>query len=129
MFNSLLYKYFLVGLMTVIIDYAILYFTFSILLVGEFISVTTAYLISGIFNFYFQKNFTFKSNGKYKSEILKFIAVAWLSYIFTILMIRLLTSYDINIYFAKLVTIFIVFMMVYIISNRLIYKQRDTNDS
>lgn len=129
MYNNIFYKYLLVGSTTVILDYAILYFTFSILSMGKIISLTLAYLVSGVFNFFSQKYFTFQSTGKYQAEILKYSTLALLSYLITILLVSLLTFYEINIYVAKLIATCITFVFVYVINDKVVYNIRVSNDS
>ncbi len=122
MFNNSFIRYSIVGVLTVIIDYMLLYISFSLFNIEQNLSITLSYISASLFNFFMHKKYTFKSTDKASKEILKFVVIGVISYIITIVLINYLVELGLNIYFAKLITVIFTFINVYIISKYYIYR-------
>lgn len=122
MFKYSFFRYGLVGVYSVIIDYILLYILFSIFNMEQNISITLAFFGSSIFNFLMHKNYTFKSKNKINNELYKYIGLVIISYFITIYLINYLTSINLDIYVSKFIAVCIVYIYGYTISKLLIYK-------
>lgn len=71
-FNSLFFRFFLVGVFNTLVGSGIMFFLFNIVLCSYWISSALSYLIAGIMSFFLNKYFTFHNNGKSYFQIFLF---------------------------------------------------------
>ena len=125
LFNQLsflkLSKYTLVGIISVIVDYLFLYLAFSVIALNAQPSIAIAFFISAIFNYTMNRKFTFNSKGKRLNEAIKYLLLVFIMYLLTIFIISWLVSQGIDIYFAKLLSTFAVFLISFMINQCLVY--------
>ncbi|MBD3789214.1 MAG: GtrA family protein [Campylobacterales bacterium] len=117
------FRYGLVGVYSVILDYILLYILYSIFGVSQNIAVTLAFFGSSVFNFLLHKNYTFKSKKSMMPELIKYIVLVVISYFITLFLIDYLVGLNINIYVAKFITVMVVYIYGYIISKLFIYNR------
>jgi putative flippase GtrA len=128
MFKYSFFRYGLVGVYSVILDYALLYVFFSLFNIDKNITITCAFFGSSVFNFFMHKRYTFKSHRAINKELYKYIGLVFVSYFITIYLINCLIELNINIYLAKLFTVIVVFIYGYFISKLFIYKGKKCQD-
>lgn len=63
-FNSLFFRFLLVGVLNTLVGSGIMFFLFNIVACSYWISSALSYLIAGIISFFLNKYFTFHNNGK-----------------------------------------------------------------
>jgi len=116
------FRYSLVGIITVIIDFLLLYIFYDYLMFSKNISITLSYALASTTNFFMHKYFTFKSSRKIFKEIIKFVTIVVLSYLLTIFLINYFIKLGINIYISKIITLIISYVLIYFISKFFIYR-------
>ena len=121
--QQLLVTYIIVGIITVIIDYALLYSLFSLLHINKNIALTVAYLLASSCNFLMHKHYTFKSQGNMTAEAFKFIATNIFYYVLTIIIVNGLLYMGLGMYPAKLISTLFVAINVFFISKYFIYQK------
>jgi len=117
-------RYGIVGVLTVILDFLILYIFYTYFNIDVNISITLSYFLASISNYFMHKYFTFRSQNKIKKEIWKFIIVVIFSYILTIFLVNFLIQFNITLYYSKLLSLIFSYILVYIISKLFIYKEK-----
>lgn len=116
-------RYGLVGILSVAIDFLVLFICFNILAFEQNFSISIAFILSTIFNFNMHRNFTFKeNNNNFKIHLIKYLLLISLSYFITILSIHYLTSIGFNLYFSKLLSVCFVYIYGYIFSRFFVFK-------
>ena len=117
------FRYGLVGVYSVVIDYMLLYMFFSILGVSQNIAITLSFFGSSIFNFYMHRIYTFKKkDSKIYYQILKYILLIVVSYFITIFSINILVDNGLNIFFAKFISVCIVYIYGYLFGKFFIFR-------
>lgn len=85
-------KFFVVGGLSTLIQFILLWFFVSICLINPVISSFSGYLLSSIFNYFANYHITFKSNAKHKETFPKFVAAVALGLSCNTLFFALLLS-------------------------------------
>jgi|APSaa5957512622_1039677.scaffolds.fasta_scaffold258981_1 putative flippase GtrA len=123
-FFSVARRYVIIGLITIVIDYTLLFFMSAIIRLEASLSIIVAYLISAIFNYLFHRKYTFVSTSNIASEIVKYILIAVSMAYLTVYIVMVLMDVGISIYLGKLVAVLVVFTMTFFISKYFIYYQK-----
>ena len=89
-----LVKFLIVGVFNTIIGASIMFVAYNFLGLSYWVSTSLNYIIAGIFSFFANKKFTFKSEGKTFQKIILFI-------------ITLIFCYFVAFYLSKKITFFI----------------------
>lgn len=92
--NKELVKFLIVGVLNTIIGASIMFVAYNLMGLSYWFSTSLNYIIAGIFSFFANKKFTFKSEGKTFQKIILFI-------------ITLVFCYFIAFYLSKKIMIFI----------------------
>jgi len=121
MLNSSFIKYGIVGIVSVIIDYSILFLMYSLLDFDKNISITVGFFGSSIFNFLMHKKFTFLSKNDIKLEVVKYLIMVSISYLLTIIIINILLKFT-NLYISKLISLIFIYLYGYLMSKFFVYK-------
>jgi len=121
MLNSSFIKYGIVGIVSVVIDYSILFLMYTLLNFDKNISITLAFWISSIFNFLMHKKFTFLSKNDIKLEFIKYLIMVFISYLLTIVIINILLKFT-NLYISKLISLIFVYLYGFTVSKFFVYK-------
>jgi len=110
------------GLLSAAIYYIFLYIGTELSEFNNYIVITAAFTISSSFNFFYNKNFTFKSRKKIGVEIMKYSLVLFISYLFNMFIIFILMEkLHFNIYFSSGLAIGIIATFRYISSKYFVY--------
>ena len=92
--NNELIKFLMVGVLNTIIGASIMFVAYNLMGLSYWVSTSLNYIIAGIFSFFANKKFTFKSEGKTFQKIILFITT-------------LVFCYFIAFYLSKQITFFI----------------------
>lgn len=122
MFTYSFFRYGFVGVLSVFIDFLVLFICFNIINFEQNTSISIAFIISTIFNFTMHRNFTFKKKNNLKTQLIKYSLLISLSYFITILSIHYLVTIGFNLYFSKLLSVCFVYLYGYIFSRFFVFK-------
>lgn len=122
MFTYSFFRYGFVGVLSVLIDFLVLFICFNIINFEQNTSISIAFIISTIFNFTMHRNFTFKKKNNLKTHLIKYSLLISLSYFITILSIHYLVTIGFNLYFSKLLSVCFVYLYGYIFSRFFVFK-------
>lgn len=123
--KKLVYKYLFVGFITVILDYAIVFFFYSIFNVHYMISIFIGFVATNIFQFYVNFYYTFrldKNDSFYQRALIFVVAVLIGNFIgfFSIVLIKYIV---VDLYIAKTISLPILFIYGYFVSKKFIYNK------
>ncbi|MHB9016135.1 MAG: GtrA family protein, partial [Sulfurovum sp.] len=114
----------IVGVLSVIIDYILLYTSYSIVEFNSNISVSIGFFGSAVFNFLMHRFYTFSETkeSSHSKAFLKYLLLIFGSYFITLALVNLLIHLSLNIYIAKLITVSIVYIYGFIIGKFFVFK-------
>lgn len=117
------FRYGIIGILSVCVDFLFLFIFFDIFNFPQSLAVSIGFIISAIFNFLMHKNYTFKTNSNnIINEIVKYILLITVSYFITLFLIIYLVDIGLNLYFSKLCTICIVYIYGYVFGKYFVFK-------
>lgn len=123
-FKIKIFKYLLVGFLTVAIDYFFIVILFTILEINYMFAIAVGFLMSNIFQFYM--NFFYTFNLKKNEFIVIKMIVFWIAVIIgntlSFLVIVFLKLFVVNLYIVKTLSLPLSFIYGYIVSNKIIYN-------
>ncbi len=116
-------RYAIVGLLSVAIDYLLLFLVFHLFTQKAILSVSIGFWGSTLFNYLMHRTYTYrKHNTPYKKSLLRYFILVIGSYLFTIILIDLFMDFGINIYIAKFLTLCLVFIYGFLIGKYYVFK-------
>ena len=122
----MLFKYFIVGFLTVCIDYVFIFILYVIYDQNYVVAVIFGFLASNVFQFYSNFYFTFKlkKNSAFHERIILF----WIAVIIgnTIGLLSVILFFNIfgNVFLAKTLSLPISFGYGYLVSKKIIYNEK-----
>lgn len=119
--NLAFFKYILVGLVSVLVDYLSLYIAYSLMMMGVKVSVGIGFFFSVIFNYLGHKKFTFNNTDAHLKVGTKYVFLLLIMGAFTVYSIAWLVSVNVNIYWAKLLTVSLVFIVTFVANRYWVY--------
>jgi putative flippase GtrA len=123
MFKYSFLRYGLVGFLTVLLDFLLLFLFFNILTLTLDISVSLAFILSLVFNFFFHRSYTFKkANGNAKWQLKKYLLIVLISYFITLFLVNYFVDMGLNIYLAKLITVGVVYIYGYLLGKFFVFN-------
>jgi len=116
-------RYGFVGVISVIIDYGLLYYSYSISDLGTNLSISIGFWGSTIFNFLMHRFYTFSNTrgSNHLNTFIKYLLLVFSSFFATLALIELTVDYTYNIYFAKFITLLIVYIYGFFISRYFVF--------
>lgn len=111
----------LVGGISALIDVGGLYILNKLMLLDGTISVTIAFMLGLIFNYFCHTYFTFNKSVA-AGNLIKYLMVVLINYLTTVLLIYLMQAVYIDIIIAKVITLPIVAVITFLLSNKWVYK-------
>jgi len=121
------YDYFffgIIGLLTAIINFAVLFLLYSVFNFNYLFSVTTGYIFGVCFNFFSNKFYTFNSKGNLSTQIMKYLFLLLVNYFITIFIIFIAHKIlKLNIYFALASSMFFTYLNGYFFSKLWIFNK------
>jgi putative flippase GtrA len=122
-FKYSFFRYGLVGGLSVGLDFLFLYTCIDILGFSQILSVSIAFLLSTVFNFLMHRRYTFKNSSENMTrQLIKYILLIVISYYITLALIAYLVDHGFNIYFAKLITVGIVYLYGYVFGRFFVFS-------
>ena len=79
--NSELMKFLTVGVINTLLGAAIMFVSYNLIGLSYWLSVSLNYILAGLFSFFANKKYTFKSEGKILKEFVLFILTVIICYI------------------------------------------------
>lgn len=117
------FRYGIVGILSVLIDFSLLFICFTILKFEQNTAISIAFILSTVFNFYMHRNFTFRAKKcAFKIQLIKYMLLISMSYLITILSIHYLVSIGFDLYISKLLSVCFVYIYGYIFSRFFVFK-------
>lgn len=116
-----IFVFLLVGGGSAIIDIGTLYVLAKILLINNSLSISIAFFCGLIFNYFCHTYFTFNKSAN-TGNLVKYLIVVLVNYLVTISLIQLLQILSIDIVIAKVITLPIVAIITFLLSNKWVYK-------
>jgi len=122
--NNQFLKYGIVGVLSVIIDYTLLYLSYSIAGITSSFSVSIGFLGSTVFNFLMHRFYTFSEtkDSSHLKALVKYLLLVLGSYFITLISIQYLMSLGLNIYISKLITLVVVYIYGFFIGKYFVFK-------
>lgn len=122
--NNELIRFLIVGVLNTVIGASIMFIAYNFIGLNYWISTSLNYIIAGIFSFFANKKFTFKSEGKTFQKIILFILTVVISYFVAFyLSKKMLTFININNIKLKENISMVLGMVIYTILNFILQKQ------
>ena len=111
-----------VGGSSALVDIGSLYLFNKILLWNNELSISLAFILGLVFNYFSHTYFTFQDKASI-GNLIKYLILDLLNYINTIILMYLLTEFlDIDIIIAKVITLPVIAVTTFIISKIWVYK-------
>ncbi len=119
-------KYLLVGIGTVLIDYAAIYVSYSVLYLNYIIAVIMGFVFANIFQFFSNFFFTFnlKKEEQIKKRALVFLVVILIGTALSTLAIIILESFIHSLYISKTLSLIVSFTYGFFTSKYIIYNNK-----
>lgn len=122
--NTQFVKYGMVGVLSVIFDYALLYFSYSVIGFGSSVSVSIGFWGSTVFNFLMHRFYTFsetKETGHTKT-LIKYLFLVLGSYFITLYLMSMLMQYGVSIYLSKAIVLILVYIYGFFIGKYFVFN-------
>ena len=123
--NLFIYKYLLIGIITVGLDYSMIYLIYTILNMNYILAIVSGFLISNLFQFYANFFYTFslvKDDDYYKRMIL-FCISACIGILIGTFTVIFLEKYILSLYISKTISLFISFAYGYTASKYVVFNK------
>lgn len=111
----------LIGASSSLIDVGSLYILNKVLIVDKVFSITIAFLLGLVFNYFCHTYITF-SNSANSKNLIKYLIVVLLNYLTTLFLINLMELVGIELIIAKIITLPVVALITFVLSNKWVYK-------
>lgn len=124
--NKLLIKYIFVGIMTVLLDYSIIFVFYTILKKNYIISVIMGFTASNIFQFYINFFYTFRleKTDLFHKRVLMYIVSSALGMLIGTSTIILLESFFHSLYISKTLSLFVSFLYGFTSSKYIVFNSK-----
>ena len=119
-------KYIIVGSFCQLSDLVITLFSYN-LGFNLFFANSLGYICGSTFSYIGHSKYTFKQKSKKlasRRQILSFITACLLGIISGYIVIKILTLFKINLFFAKLIQLFIIALVQYLFNSKVTYKKK-----
>ena len=124
-FHKSTFKYLLVGIGTVLIDYAAIYISYSLLSLNYIIAIVLGFIFANIFQFFSNFFFTFelKKEEQIKKRALVFFIVILIGTALSTFTIILLETFIHSLYVSKTLSLIVSFTYGFFASKYIIYNE------
>ncbi|NGX51197.1 MAG: hypothetical protein K1060chlam2_01058 [Chlamydiae bacterium] len=119
---TLLGRFSLVGVLNTALGYSLIFFL-MFLGVGAYLSNAGGYLVGFFFSFFMNKNFVFRSKGRYLQESLKFLLFMGLAYLLNLTVLTMLLRFDVNAYLSQVIAGASYSVAIYLSSRKWVFLQ------
>jgi putative flippase GtrA len=111
------------GVISFLIYYSSLYLFFDIFQFSMYLSVTISYLLSSIFNFFYNRNVTFSAlTNSYSYQLSQFLLMQAYTYVINLLILFILDNiFHINLYLSSVVSIFLLTFLRFVYASKVVF--------
>ena len=123
--NLFIYKYLLIGIITVGLDYSMIYLIYTILNMNYILAIVSGFLISNLFQFYANFFYTFSlvKNDDYYRRMILFCISACIGIFLGTFSVIFLEIYIKSLYISKTISLFISFAYGYTASKYVVFNK------
>lgn len=123
--NLVIYKYLIIGIITVGLDYSMIYLTYTILNMNYILAIVSGFLVSNLFQFYANFFYTFSlvKNDDYYRRMMLFCVSACIGILIGTLTVIFLEKYILSLYISKTISLFISFAYGYTASKYVVFNK------
>lgn len=123
--NLFIYKYLLIGIITVGLDYSMIYLIYTILNMNYILAIVSGFLISNLFQFYANFFYTFSlvKNDDYYRRMILFCISACIGIFLGTFSVIFLEIYINSLYISKTISLFISFAYGYTASKYVVFNK------
>lgn len=124
--NKQLCKYIGVGIVTVLLDYIIIFLFFNILKTHYIVSVLMGFIASNIFQFYINFFYTFKleKNDLFRKRMLMYLVSSMIGMVIGTTTIIFFESFFHSLYLSKTLSLFISFIYGFTASKYIVFNSK-----
>lgn len=121
-----MFKFGLVGILTAVLYFAVLFLLMSYLVWDYLLSVSLAYFISTIFHFLANRHFTFSaSGGSNKAQLLRYLLLWIFNYVMTIFIVTISVSLiELSVYMGVCLSVLFTVFFGYFLSRKWVFDFR-----
>jgi putative flippase GtrA len=127
--NLKIFKFFNIGLISTIFDWASFYLLISIININHLISITCSFSIGAIINYIGNKKYTFNCKSKkYVKQISTFFIIAIIALLLSLILLYIFVNqFEINKMFSRIIITFIIFFLNYYVHKKITYNKKYFN--
>jgi putative flippase GtrA len=116
-------KYIASGLLSLVLDFLMLYSFTEFLHLYYLLSASLSYFIGFFFNFYINRVWTFKTKGSARKQLLRYGALATFNYFITIIFMYISTSlFGINYMVSKTIVMSVIVLWNFVLFKVVVYR-------
>lgn len=123
--NLFIYKYLIIGIITVGLDYSMIYLIYTVLSMNYILAICFGLSFAGIFQFFANFHYTFKLKNKneYKKRAIVYFIAIIIGLFLSTLVVIILENYINSLYLSKTFSLFINFIYGYTVSKYIIFNK------
>lgn len=123
--NLFIYKYLIIGIITVGLDYSMIYLIYTVLSMNYILAIVLGFLVSNLFQFYANFFYTFSlvKNDDYYRRMILFCISACIGIFIGTFSVILLEQYIESLYISKTISLFISFAYGYTASKYVVFNK------
>lgn len=118
--NEEILHFILCGILSALIYFVTLFIEIEILSIKELTSITISFSLSSLFNFLYNRTYTFKKKNLLNKQITNYLLMLGISYLITVFIIKSL-CYFLNLYFLSVISILTSAIFRFIFSKKIVY--------
>ena len=125
--SLVMFKFGLVGILTAVLYFGVLFLLMSYLVWDYLLSVSLAYIISTIFHFLANRHFTFSaSDGSNKIQLLRYLLLWIFNYVITIFIVTISVSLiELSVYMGVCLSVLFTVFFGYFLSRKWVFNFRE----
>ena len=122
--NKVMFKYIIVGILTVIIDYSVLYLFYTVLNIYYITAILLGFLFSNLFQFYMNFFYTFEleKNDIFYQRMIMYTISAIIGILLGTATIVFFESYFHSLYLSKTLSLFVNFAYGFLASKYIVFN-------
>lgn len=123
--NLIIYKYLIIGIITVGLDYCMIYLIYTVMNMNYILAIVSGFLVSNLFQFYANFFYTFSlvKNDDYYRRIILFCISACIGIFIGTFSVIFLEQYIESLYISKTISLFISFAYGYTASKYVVFNK------
>lgn len=119
-----IYKYLLIGIITVILDYGMIFLIYSLFKLNYVFAIFMGLFFAGIFQFFANFHYTFnlKNKSEYKKRVLVYVIAIIIGGFLSTLVVVVLENFINSLYLSKTLSLIVNFIYGYTVSKYIIFN-------